>query len=66
MPDLEQQQKLQEVYRDADDAAIRVICHMDTMYPALWDGVPKTARTSVRNTIASEIRMLLLQENNGS
>ena len=39
--------------------ADEVLHHIDTMYPAMWKGVAKTARTSIRNTIKSQMRQLL-------
>lgn len=42
-----------------DDAATQILHHVDTMYPKMWNGVAKTARTSIRNVIKSQIRELL-------
>lgn len=39
----------------AEHVRSRVIDHIDTYYPAMWDGVATTARTSVRNTIYREV-----------
>lgn len=39
-----------------EDFAQAVLNHIDTMYPSMWDGVPKTARTSIRNFIRSRIK----------
>lgn len=39
----------------ADSIASEVLHHIDQMYPAMWEGVPKTARTSVRNTIRQQV-----------
>jgi len=36
---------------NADFVASEVLHHIDTMYPNMWEGVAKTARTSIRNTI---------------
>lgn len=37
-----------------------VIGHIDTMYPGMWKGVPKTARTSLRgcihNSVSAELK----------
>ena len=41
---------------DADAVAFTVMDHIDTMYPAMWLSVPKTARVSVRNTIVRAVR----------
>ena len=38
-----------------EEIAERVIGHIDTMYPAMWQNVPKTARTSIRNTIINTL-----------
>jgi hypothetical protein len=40
---------------DAELIAFNVLAHIDEMYPAMWTGVPKTARTSLRNTIIRQI-----------
>jgi hypothetical protein len=40
---------------DAQAIAFEVLGHIDTMYPAMWNGVPKTARVSLRNTIVRAI-----------
>ena len=42
----------------ARDVAAHVIQHIDDMYPKMWDGVPKTARVSVRNTIHNRVASL--------
>ena len=34
----------------AADVAMDVLHHIDTLYPAMWDGVAKAARTSLCNT----------------
>lgn len=39
----------------ADSVASEVLHHIDQMYPAMWEGVPKAARTSVRNTIRQQV-----------
>ena len=43
----------------ANKAAAEVINHIDTMYPAMWEGVPKSARTSVRNVVYHQVMMSL-------
>jgi hypothetical protein len=48
----------------ARDVAAHVIQHIDDMYPKMWDGVPKTARVSVRNTIYNRVASLLAQWSN--
>lgn len=50
----------------ARDVAAHVIQHIDDMYPKMWDGVPKTARVSVRNTIYNRVASLLAQWSNAS
>jgi hypothetical protein len=40
-----------EECRQAKALADEVIGHIDAMYPAMWQNVPKTARISVRNTV---------------
>jgi hypothetical protein len=45
----------QEGAIDADAVAYIVMEHIDTMYPAMWLNVPKTARVSVRNTIVQAV-----------
>lgn len=49
----------------ARDVAVHVIQHIDDMYPKMWDGVTKTARVSVRNTIYNRVASLLAQWSNG-
>ena len=44
----------------AYSVAQAVIHHIDQMYPGMWQGVPKTARTSVRNTIRREVERALM------
>jgi hypothetical protein len=43
-----------EVY----DFACSVVGHIDTAYPNMWQGVPKLARTSIRNHIINQLRPL--------
>lgn len=45
----------------AQRAMLNVLHHIDTMYPAMWKGVPKSARTSLRNTILKEVETALLR-----
>ena len=44
----------------ARGVADEVIWHIDEMYPAMWVGVPKTARVSVRNTAYNKVLALIL------
>jgi len=39
----------------AADVAMDVLHHIDALYPAMWDGVAKAARTSLRNTIKQPV-----------
>ena len=52
-----------------DMLAGAVLGHIDTMYPAMWKAVSKSARMSIRNTIrrhfASEFDELLRELSNG-
>lgn len=41
----------EEAYRVAEE----VIHHLDTMYPNMWDSVPKTARRSVKSFIINRM-----------
>jgi hypothetical protein len=40
---------------DTQLVVIKVLDHIDTMYPKMWESVPKSARTSLRNTIVNSI-----------
>lgn len=40
---------------DAHRVAEEIIGHIDTMYPAMWTGVTKNARRSLRGCIVNEI-----------
>ncbi len=40
---------------DADMVAFKVMDHIDTMYPEIWENVPKIARVSIRNTIVRSV-----------
>ena len=44
----------------AKAVADKVIGHIDQMYPAMWTGVPKSARTSVRNTVFNQTLAVIL------
>lgn len=44
-----------------EDVATRVLFHIDEMYPGMWEGVPKIARLSVRNTIIGQGTLLVQQ-----
>ncbi len=44
----------------AVDAGNEVIWYIDRMYPAMWDNVPKSARTSVKNTVHNRVISILL------
>jgi hypothetical protein len=48
----------------ANAVASEVIYHIDQMYPGMWEGVPTTARLSVRNTIINRVTALLLSRAN--
>ena len=41
---------------DPDEIAESIIGHIDTMYPKMWEGVPKTARMSLRNTVLNLLK----------
>lgn len=43
----------------ATDAGNEVIWYIDAQYPAMWDGVPKSARTSVKNTVYNRVISIL-------
>jgi len=40
---------------DGQAIAFEVLHHIETMYPIMLDSAPKTARTSIRNTIIQTI-----------
>jgi hypothetical protein len=46
---------------DPESFAVHVLHHIDEMYPSMWDSVPKSARTSIRNTIINRLRAALAQ-----
>jgi hypothetical protein len=46
----------------ARDVASHVLQHIDDMYPKMWEGAPKTARLSVRNTISNRVAALLAEK----
>lgn len=43
----------------ARSVARNAVHHVDEMYPKMWEGVPKTARTSLQNTIYNQVLTLL-------
>lgn len=43
----------------AEAVANEVIYHIDQMYPKMWEGVPKTARVSVRNVVEAQSKRYL-------
>lgn len=47
----------------AERVAEEAIGHIDTMYPKMWENVPRSARVSLRgsiiNTVVSELERLL-------
>ncbi len=45
----------------AEQAMRRIMDHMDTLYPAMWKAVARSARTSIRNTILLAVREALDQ-----
>lgn len=49
-PEPPSQQRNFEVV-DPMDLAAAILSHIDTAYPAMWQRVPKSARSSLRNTI---------------
>lgn len=51
-----------EERQTASDAGDAVIWHIDAQYPAMWDGVPKSARTSVKNTVYNAVITILLND----
>lgn len=44
----------------AADAGNEVIWYIDRMYPSMWDSVPKSARTSVKNIVHNRVISILL------
>jgi hypothetical protein len=44
----------------ATDAGNELIWYIDAQYPAMWAGVPKAARTSVKNTVYNRVISILL------
>lgn len=45
----------------AERVAGSALFHIDQMYPAMWTGVAKTARRSLRNTIIAEVEGALIE-----
>lgn len=45
----------------AESVAGSVLYHIDQMYPGMWNGVAKSARTSLRNTVKAEAGGALLK-----
>ena len=44
-----------ELERDGEPVAVAVLYHIDARYPQMWQAAPQRARTSLRNTIKSEV-----------
>jgi hypothetical protein len=44
---------------EAERMASEVIGHIDQMYPGMWQGVPKTARKSLRGCIINQVTAAL-------
>lgn len=42
----------------AFDIAMSALHHIDTMYPGMWNGVPKSARLSLRNHIWNHVKAI--------
>lgn len=40
-------------------AGDELIWHIDQMYPSMWEGVPKSARTSIKNTVYNRVISIL-------
>jgi len=53
-----QEEKL-SVDEKAERIRNEVIGHIDLMYPGMWEGVPKTARISLRNLIEQQVKLYL-------
>ena len=43
----------------ADDLAVYIMHHIDEMYPQIWKNVPRSARTSIRNSIINNSKLHL-------
>src|SRR6266478_6213954 len=43
----------------AEGMAIEVLDHIDSMYPGMWNGMPKSCRQSIRNKIINQCEMRL-------
>ena len=46
----------------AVDAGNELIWYIDRMYPEMWEGVHKSARTSVKNTVINRVTLILLSK----
>lgn len=46
---------------EIERAAKEIIGHIDTMYPAMWSGVTKNARRSLRGCVINTVRATLLR-----
>ena len=46
----------------AKDSGNEVIWYIDAMFPAMWEGVPKSARTSIKNTVYNRVITILLNK----
>jgi hypothetical protein len=44
----------------ATEAGNEVIWYIDQMFPEMWDSVPKSARTSIKNTVHNRVLSILL------
>lgn len=44
---------------DSDEVSTAVLHHIDTMYPAMWKAVPKSARDSLRKTIVIQVELAM-------
>jgi len=51
-----------ELYATAENVASSILHYIDTMYPLMWNGVPKSARVSVRNIISNKVRSVLSEK----
>lgn len=52
-----------ELSRTNEDKALEVaeaaLQHIDAMYPDMWDSVPKSARTSIKNFTRAQVLRVL-------
>jgi len=44
----------------ATEAGNELIWYIDAQYPAMWVGLPKSARTSIKNTVYNRVITILL------